>query len=97
MKITRLQPVIGLLLLTWTGIGMAQNASAALRQHYNELRESMPLTQEQQQMFENKIKALELQQAWAANHNQNTAGAPNALQSQDAAETEEDVEYYIEE
>lgn len=97
MKMTRLQPAIGLLLLAWTGAGMAQNASAALRQHYNELRESMPLTQQQQHMFEHKIKILELQQAWAASHNQNTAGTKNTPLTEDAAEIEEDVEYFIDE
>lgn len=103
MKTIRLQPLVSIILLTWASVGVAQNAgidqAGTLRQGYGALQESAPImTEQQQQMFEHKIKTLELKQAWESNYTNATAGAhKKALQNNGEAELEQEVEYFIEE
>ncbi|MGR8933070.1 MAG: hypothetical protein ACU837_01615 [Gammaproteobacteria bacterium] len=92
MKLIKLQPIAGFLLLAWTGLGMAQNAetnlAAELSQRYEALQETAPpMTEEQQQLFEHEIKTLEFKQAWER-HYTNAAGAENAQQDDSKAESE---------
>lgn len=99
MNLIKLQPLAGSLLLAWTGITMAQPAgndsAAAMRENYEALRDSAPITQQQQQLFEHEIKALELKQAWEGTY-MNAAGAKKAVQQvEEEAAGEDDIEYFI--
>lgn len=81
---------------------MAQNAAvdraSIMREGYENLRDSAPnMTAQQQQLFEHKIKELELRQAWESNYT-NASDAKKAVQQADQAEPEEDgIEYFIDE
>lgn len=98
MNLIRLQPLVGSLLLAWTGFTMAQPAgndsAAVMRESYETLRDSAPITEQQQKLFEHEIKALELKQAWEGTY-RNAAGTKKAVQQAEEATGEEDVEYFI--
>lgn len=102
MKEIKMQLFFGLVWIAWASIGFAQNSdfdqAEALRKGYEKLRMSDPdaFTELDQQKIEQKIKGLELKQAWERK-NAKKSRSRDVLQNETEVERDDNVEYYIEE